>query len=128
MFYLEIQDLYKLRRATQCEQGLSEELTPTPRCFFSVLQRSFRSHICELGATLTTAGVDTVTDGATSSRAHGSLGLAQSTEETCQFTGLLGKSALAATGVCAGTGVGISHEGDHGQCNSGSEGVHDDVA
>ena len=79
--------------------------------------------VCELGAALTTAGVDTVTDGA-----HGSLGLAQSIEETCQFTGLLGKFALAATGVCAGTGVGVSHEGDHGQANSGSERVHDDVA
>ena len=84
--------------------------------------------ICELGAALTTAGVDTVTDGATSSRAHGSLGLAQSTEEPCQFTGLLGKSALAATGVCAGTGIGVSHEGDHGQGNSGSERVHGGVA
>ena len=82
--------------------------------------------ISQLLTTLSSAGVNTVADSTTNSITDGSLGGAQPSEETCQFTGLLSKPALSATGVCAGSGVSaVGQEGNNSQGHGGFEGVHD---
>ena len=82
--------------------------------------------ISQLLAALSTAGIHTVADSVTSGVTDVGLGGTQPTEETCQFTGLLGKPALSATGVCAGTGVSaVGQEGNNSQGHGGFERVHD---